>query len=424
MVVTDATNLINVLNTEYWGVKEYEYNNDGTPKLDDNGNHIFGTKNPYEVTETDTTGLVKLGKTLEDYMETGKAAVVDNYVGELIGRISRIVFVARTIDGTVLNMIRTDEEWGEVVEKVRYALGDVEKDVSWNLKRGENYSQDTYYPPDVSVKLYDGMDAFVYPISKTKDQMFSAFINEGEFMGFINGLETSINNAMIVYLSSLEIATLNTFMANILADSTQTQRQVKLLTEFKAEHPSTTIKTPEAAIASKEFLTWMCARIDQDVQDMQIVGTYYNGTDRYPTFTPKEKMSFVLLSTIATRVNSIAKADTFNADFINLPRYQKLPNWQGRKLAGENPTFKGKSTLNIKADGINTGTTENPSSNYTGSYVIGCLYDYDAMGVNLYKRSIDITPYNAKGRFWTEYHRGRGRYFVDTSENGVVYVLA
>lgn len=423
MKVIQSYPVINSLSRQFFGIREQVLNEDGTYKVDGNGQYVYKTTNPYEITETDTSNIVKLGKTLSDIMSTGDVNnIVDNYVKGLVSRIARIVFVDRVLDSTFLNMSKTSEQWGEIVEKVRFAIGDVKKDNKWSLKRGEQYPQDTYYPPEVSVKFFDGVDAFVYPISKTKDQIMSAFTGPVELNGFFNALEVSIANAMIIYLSTLELATLNTFIASLLSETTQPQRNVKLITEYKAENGITTL-TPEAALNDVDFLQWMCARIDQDVQDMRVAGTFYNGTDKYPTFTPEDKQVCVMLSPVATKVKSIAKANTFNADFVNLPNYKTLPNWQGKKMTNS-ISLKAKSTINITNTQFgNLGTTENPSSNVTANYVIGVLFDYDAMGVNLYDRSVDVTPYNADGCFWTEYHRGKGRYYMDNTENGVVYSL-
>lgn len=406
MKVTQSNKLIGEYNRQFFGIIE---NEDGSI-----------TNGQYVVSETDTSGIVTTGKTLEEKFEAGDNSFVDNYVGGLISRISRIVYVARAIEGTPLDMVRTDEQWGEIVEKVRFAMGDVQEDDSWNLVDGEDYPQDTYYPPSVSVKFFDGLAAFVYPVSKTREQILSAFTGEGELLSFMNSLSVSVENAMLNYLAGLEIATLNTFMASLLASDNATQRVVHLLTEYAAAYPNAPALTAETAIVDKDFLVWMCARIDLDVKDMRISGTFYNGTDKYPTFTPDSMKSFVLLSTISTYLDNIAKATIYNSAFVKLPRYKELPCWQGRKENNDSVSFKAKSTVNVKNTQALKGV-ENSTINMP--YVIGCMYDYDAMGINLYKRSIDITPYNARGRFWTEYNRGQGRYFIDTSENGVVYVL-
>lgn len=403
MKVTDTGKIINEVTKQFFGVDSDE------------------TKQ-FLITEEDTSGVVAIGKKLTEWENNGQDALTDNYVRALVTRVSRIVFAIRVIGDTLLGLNRTTDEWGEIVEKVRFAVGDVKKDEKWNLQAGENYCQDTYYPPTVSVQFFDGIDAFVYPISKTKDQIHNAFTGIGELNSFMTALEVSIGNAMTIYLSTLEQATLVTFMASILANDSSPQRKVMLLTEYNAEHA--TAVTADNALANRDFLEWMCARIDQDVRDMQVPSTYYNGTDLYPTYTPAESQRCVLLSPVATRIQDIAKASTFNAEFVKLPHYKTLPRWQGAKDA-DGVSFKAKSTINVTNNQIiNTGTAESPNHNYTGEYIIGVLFDEWAMGVNMYARNVDVTPFNARGCFWTEYHRAKGRYYIDPTENGVVYVLA
>lgn len=409
MKVADASKLINEVNLQFFGI-------DSNAENDPNKQFL--------VSEEDTSGIIATGKKIESWLNNGQDANVDNYVRALLTRLSRIVFATRVVTQTLLGLNTTTEEWGEVVEKVRFAVGDVQQDDKWSLVSGQEYPQDTYYPPTVMVQLFDGIDAFCYPISKTKDQIKNAFTGVGELNSFMTALEVSIGNAMITYLSGLEQATLVTFMASILAKDEAPQRKVQLLSEYKKEHPAVTNITPEEALASRDFLEWMCARIDQDVRDMAVPDTYYNGTDVYPTFTTTDNLRCVLLSPVATRVQTIAKASTFNSDFVKLPYYKTLPRWQGAK--DENGiSLEAKSSIDVTNNQIiNTSTSETPNYNYKGSYIIGCLFDKDAMGVNMYGRDVDISPYNARGCFWTEWHRAKGRYYIDPTENAVIYVLA
>lgn len=413
MKVTQAIKIINEMTKQFFGVAGEDGNID-----------VPDTAKQYLISEEDTSGIVQWGKKISEWKDRGEKDMLDNAVNALLGRVAHLTFAVRRIDGTILNIARTTDEWGDIVEKIRIGIGDVQEDNKWKLEAGKSYGQDTYYPPNVMTKFYDGISAFVFPVSKTKDQLYSAFTGMSELMSFLNSLEVAVQNAMELYLSALEQATLATFMATLLSTDKNPQRKVMLLTEYNLEHPKEQITSPEEAIANPTFLTWMCARIDQDVRDMQCPGTYYNGTSIYPTHTPKDLQHFVMLSNVASRVEDIGRASTYNAQFVKLPNYTTLPMWQGAKN-DDGISFKAKSTINVKnTQTINTGTDDEANHVYEGEYIVAVLFDRDAMGVNLYDRDVDITPFNANGAFWTEYHRGKGRYFIDESENGVVYVLA
>ena len=55
--------------------------------------------------------------------------------------------------------------------------------------------------------------------------------------------------------------------------------------------------------------------------------------------------------------------------------------------------------------------------------IFALLVDRDAMGVNFYDSSVDVSPYEAAGKYYNYWYHDSHRYYNDVTENAVLFLL-
>ena len=79
----------------------------------------------------------------------------DNYVGAMINRIGREVFVDRTYEGYAPTVLRDVWEYGSIMAKTRCKIFDAKANPSWNLESGQTVNQFEFTPPTVYEKFFN-----------------------------------------------------------------------------------------------------------------------------------------------------------------------------------------------------------------------------------------------------------------------------
>ena len=102
----------------------------------------------------------------------------------------------------------------------------------------------------------------------------------------------------------------------------------------------------------------------------------------------------------------------FNTEGIKLPAsVETVDYWQGSGLAY---TFADTSAINI---------TTPSEDDVTASGILGVIFDRDALGVANVDRRVR-SHYVESAEFWNEWHKADAQYFLDLSENIVVFFVA
>ena len=255
------------------------------------------------------------------------------------------------------------------------------------------------------------------PISIVADQIKEAFQGWDQMNAFLSGIQNNVNNTLT--LASEAYAHM-LIQCGIAVAEKNTQHSVHLLTEAIAKKVLSTGATAAEALESPEFLRFALKRIAQVKKNMKRYTVAFNN-GQIPTFTNDADAKLALLTDFTTAAGFTARANTFNANELNIGDYDEVACWQAfADTSKANFDYSINSTIKIAADSTNKLGIGTEAVTITD--VIGVLYDTRAMGISLTKSKV-TSNYTAIADFWNEYHHKQVNYILDPNFNIVTFKL-
>lgn len=334
----------------------------------------------------------------------------DNYVKSMINRIGREVFVDRSYSGFAPSILKDAWEYGSIMSKTRCKIFDAKLNPSWSLTAGETVNQFEFTPPTVYQKFYNKKVAWQIDCSFTEVQLKESFTSAQALNRFYSMIESRIAQSMTIYTDSLIMRTIINFIGEKIHASNGV---IDLLAGFNAG--LLTPITAAQAMRNKEFMRYAALTISLYVDRFRAPSVNFNimdGDDTNVTFTPKDFAHLVIHSDLAKSMEVYLQSDTYHDELVKIGEYETVPFWQSQGSSYDLPTT---SQIDIKIASDNTTTVHR-------NYIVGLLFDRDAMGV-LNDNRRTTSAYNANGEYWTNFYKVDTSYFNDLAENGIIFVL-
>lgn len=365
------------------------------------------------VVAEDLSNVVDIGNAIED------AAGLDNYVRSLVDHIGKVVFVDRVYAGRAPSILMDGWEYGSILEKIRVVMPSASENASWQLTDGQDYPTNIFHAPQVSAKFFNDRVTYEVKMSFTEKQVKSSFSSAMQMNGFMSMIYSAINNSMTVKNDALIMRTINAAIGETLHaeyasgaySASSGIRAVNLLYLYNQKFGQTL--TAAAAITDPAFIRYASFVIKNYMRRMQGMSTLFNieGTEK---FTPADRMHVVMLDEFknAAEVYLYDGLNQFNTEGIKLPAsIETVDFWQG---SGTGYAFADTSSINITTPSEDT---------VSASGILGIIFDRDAMGVANIDRRVR-SHYVESAEFWNEWHKADAGYFLDLSENIVVFFVA
>ena len=364
-------------------------------------------EDPVSIVQEDLSNIVDIGNMV--FNNNWR----DNYVKAMINRIGREVFVDRTYTGYAPSVLRDAWEYGSIMAKTRCKIFDAKANPSWNLQAGQTVNQFEFTPPTVYEKFYNSKTAWQIDCSFTEVQLRESFTSAAAMNRFYSMIENRIATSMTIYTDSLIMRTINNFIGEKLYANNGV---IDLLAAYNEGLDSPL--TPAEAMRSKEYWRFVAYTISLFVERFRAPSANFNiadGEDSNVTFTPREYAHLVLHSDVAKAMEVYLQSDTYHNDLVKIGDYELVPFWQ---IQGDEYQFANTSRIDVKLASSTTKTTKTINRNY----IIGLLFDRDALGV-LNDNRRTTSAYNANGEYWTNFYKVDTSYFNDLAENGIVFVM-
>ena len=362
--------------------------------------------------QEDLSDVVSVGESIAN------ANLYDKFVGALINRIAKNIFSIRAYSGRAPQVLMDSWEFGSIVQKVHGKLPDAEENESWELVDNAVYEQDTFYKPQVSVKLWNQKTTFEVPLSIAEEQLKQSFLGAEEMARFIGMLYQMVENSLTLKFDALIMRTINNFIGATIYDDNNAggPRCVKLLTEYNTIHGLTGADalTQAKALYDKEFLRYCAYRLKQVATRLSNYSTLFNigETEKH---TPRDMLHIVMLDYLDAGVGAFLQSDTFHDELVKLPKADVVSCWQGTGTS-----FALADTSKVYVQVLDkTGTKRSVEQ----AYVVACMFDRDALGVTAFNKRVK-EHYNAKAEFFNYWYKEDAGYFNDYNENFVVFLVA
>ena len=331
--------------------------------------------------------------------------------------LARTLVAVRPYNRKFKGLENTAERWGAVIRKINFGDRGAEADEAYNTVDGQSVDPFKVRKPDVLVTRYLGSAVYSQHYTRFKYSLATAFENESSFMAFINGMLTHMSNEWEQWLENMTRGTLTNLMGAII-DENDSNRVIHLLTEYNAKTGlSLTAQDIYKPANVKPFFQWLYGRVAELTNLMtersEMFHTEITG-HAIMRHTPLQYQRVYLLSGIMAGIKATVKADTYNADFLQLAETESVSYWQSI----ESPDAINVTPVTLDSSGV--AQTGNAVSQ-TG--VMGVIFDRDACGYNVALNEIEPAIYNPSGSYWNVFHKARYQYQNDMTENAVVLLL-
>lgn len=381
--------------------------------VNDMNSQMFGTK---EIAVIDATSFVSVGEKMlrsgtENIMNAMAVTFMNNYFPNTpyIGKV-------RIID-------ETSERWGAITLETVPLHQDEEASEDTNTDLNETQfndgnSLDMYKikkPKVVQLKFY-GTKKEQNHITRLDDQLSQAFRSPEEFSNFYTSVMTEFRNDIEQAMEAGRRLAICNYIAGI---SAMGLYEVDLTQEYNAEHGTSYTGLQLRTTHAKDFVPWFVAYVQNLSDCMTERSTMYhaNFTDQdILRFTPKEYQKFIMLNSFWKQAQTSVLSAAFNEKYLKIADVEFVNYWQ---------SIKKPEQIKIKPNilDLKTGASKDAATNVELPYVLGCIFDRRAVGVNYQFTKTITTPVNAAGDYYNTYVHYRKNYWNNYTHNGVVFVM-
>lgn len=371
---------------------------------------------------TGETGLAV--QNLSDYISVGQKTLRNGYDPLNIGisqLVAKTIFSYRPYEGALSILDRDAVEWGAITRKVNAIQQPVENSGVYSLTDGQHNPDmfDVRKPKLYQTNFY-GFDVWSDHVSVTRQQLKNAVQNPSDMGRLLDLILGTKANEMELARESFRRATLANMIGaiNALNNSAQVRH---LLTEYNAATgltlTATTVKQPGNY---EGFIRWAYAEIAKVSDKMTSMNAAFHLNPTEGTIlrhTPKEMQRLYIYSGALHEVDANVLATTFNAGRVS----EQLPPVTASVdffQSFNTPDAVNVTPAYIGADGAVATATAQEVTN-----IFALLADRDALGVNFYDQSVDVSPYEAAGKYYNYWYHDAHRYYNDVTENAVLFLM-
>ena len=338
---------------------------------------------------------------------------VINAITQLVGR---TIFSNRPYYRKFGGLQVDNQKFGAITRKLNIADKDFQDDAGFQLVDGQSVDMFKVNKPNILQTNFYGSNVFTKDYTIFKDQLNSAFESAGQFGEFISLISGNAQNMVEQAKENLARAALGNFIAGKAAANNGV---VHLLTEYNAATglslTATTVMQPANFPA---FAKWVYARVEQisnlmtertDLYQIQVTGK------EITRHTPRERQKVYLYAPIMAEISARVLADTYHDNFLRFTDTESVNFWQ----SAATPDTINAQPVYLQAD----GTLKTDAAAQSISPVFGVIFDEEAAGYTVFNEETNVTPLNAKGRYWNVFMSFNLRYWNDFTEKGVVLLL-
>ncbi|MBR5215971.1 MAG: hypothetical protein IKV80_07085 [Bacteroidales bacterium] len=259
-----------------------------------------------------------------------------------------------------------------------------------------------------------------------EDQLKQAFRDEASFGQFVAGIMTEKANDIESQKEAYNRIVLLNFIAGVI-DMESTGSVVNLTYEFNQEFGTNYTSAQLRTTYLKDFLAFMVARIKIDSRmltnrSLKCHWSPAKVVDEVPHYllrhTPYDRQRLLLHSPLITKSESYVFPSLFNEEYLKIENYEGVDFWQNEANPASIDVVPAIPNKTTPASGQVAG------DEVKIDYLVGVLYDVDAMMTDYQLESSLSTPLEARKRYrniwWTFSRNG----INDFTENAIVYYMA
>jgi hypothetical protein len=364
------------------------------------------------IAPTDESSFVSMAQAT---LRSGYDPII-NAISQMIGR---TLIAVRPYTSKLAGLEKSADEWGGIIRKINFIEGTPENEQSYNLTDGSAIDQYIVKKPKVLETHYYGRAIYSDTYTLFTDMLKTAFESSSEFSRFFSGLMQHFANQREQWLEDLKRGIVSNFIAaKYTADGGTGDMVVHLLTEYNAatggSYTAITIKDPANFAA---FTRWMYARVNTLARMMsERSEKFQQRVTGKPILrhTPAQDLKCYLLAEFKDQIDAMALSVTYNDNYLKLADNEGISFWQAIEAPDE---------IKVTPAYVDSDLAIATASAVTLTDVVGVLFDRDACGYNIYRDTLETSPYNARGSYYNMFPHVEVQLQNDITEKGVVLLL-
>lgn len=370
-----------------------------------------------DLTVVDTSTFTAVGETA---LRTG----AENTLNAISIVLARTIFSIRPYKAKLSSLLVDGNRWGGQVRKVVYLYSGAEKSIDWNtvstpnqLQNGTSVDMYSIKKPQALQLNFYGTQLLQKHITRFRDQLSLAFSNEAEFMRFTDGVMIEFFNEIEMLNEAKSRATLINAIAGI---SSMGLTEVDLVAEFNREKATKYTREQLLGNHLDEFMRFTAATIKTYSKQLTDNSAMYHanltGKDPILRHTPKERQKMIMYDPIFTKAEAEVYPTLFNPKYLDIGTFEGVNYWQSKN----DPT---RITAKPNILNVADGSSKIAETQVDIPYVLGLLFDEEALGVMPQFDYTSVTPFNSAGGYYNMYMHWRFNSYNDFTENMVLFVL-
>ena len=266
-----------------------------------------------------------------------------------------------------------------------------------------------------------------YPYTLYENQLKQAFRSPQDWTDFLNGFLVSCANDIETEKEAFSRAlVLNAIAGTYDLTASMPGSVVNLKTAFNAKFGTSYTSAQLLSTYFSEFLAFFVATVKtvSDMMENRSIKYHWsptktvNGVSYYlPRQTKKADQRMLMISSFWNDAESLVMPAIFNDQYLKLENFEKIDYWQNIN----DPTAI--DVVPAIPDVLNPAA-QTSGSRVQLSYVLGILYDRDAMMVDFHLESVESSPLEARKHYRTVWNTINKNPIWDASENQVIFILA
>ncbi len=371
------------------------------------------------LTATDTSSFVTVGETL---LRTG----TENTLNAISAVLADTIFSVRPYQGKLKSLYRTQRRWGAQVRKIVNLYTETEETQDYNtdinatqLADGGSIDMYSIKNPKVMQLNFYGTKKLQKHITRYRDQLSLAFSSEDEFIRFIDSIMVEFGNE--IELANEEKA--RTTLLNYIAGLYDMSQAIDLVAAYNADQGFTPALTRSECLSETHiegFMKFVASTIKVYSDRMtDYTANYHASISGYAPIlrhTPKDRQKMIMYSPIFTKMKTEVYSTLFNPEYLNIGEFEGVNFWQSQ----DSPESVDISKANI----LDTSTGQSADSSAVSlDFVLGVLFDDEAIGVSPQFDYSSVTPFNSAGGYNNLYYHWRFSSYTDYTENGILFYL-
>lgn len=370
------------------------------------------------------TGQATLTPTdLSSYISVGNTALRMGYDPLTIGlsqMVSKSIFARREYRSGLAILRQESEEYGGITRKISALFQPYVDSKVYNLADG-NFTPDMFEvrKPKLWQSNFYGFDVWSDCVSVTRQQLKNAVLNPADMGRLMDLILGTKNDEMEVGREAFERATLANIIAATYALANPYQVR-HLLTEYNtATGLNLTRATVEHPDNYGAFIKWAYAAIAQTSDNLTEYSSVFHlnpASGNIMRHTPKEQQRIFVYNKNLHDIGARVLADTFNSSMVS----EKVPYTASLNFFQSIATPDSVSVTPAYID--STGAIVEATAQVVNN-IFAVILDRDAAGTNYHDQSVDVTPFEARGKYYNYWYHEARRYWNDMTENCVLFLL-